>query len=81
MASRPRGSTKSSNPKTTAGGQGTRGGEGSRQSRAQRDDTPEAKTQNRQSTKTHPTRAQGSRRKDNKATGSNQTSRGRSNRT
>ena len=60
MASRPRGSTKSSNPRTTGDINKTPGGP--RPARAQRNDTPEAKEQNRRSPKTHPTRAAGSRR-------------------
>ena len=61
MASRPRGSTKSSNPRTTGDVNKTPGGPSA--ARADRIDTPEAKEQNRRSPKTHPTRAVGSRRK------------------
>ena len=53
---RPRPSTRSSNPKTTKGGQATGGAE-PRKARAHRDDTPEARAQRERLPKTHPSNA------------------------
>jgi hypothetical protein len=58
MASRP--STRSSNPKTTKKRTSGRTGQ---PPRPQRDDTAEAREQERRAPKTHPTRAAGARRK------------------
>ena len=57
-------SKRSSNPKTTRGSQekGTKSPRGV--ARAHRDDTFEAREQQRRAPKTHPNRAAGSRRKD-----------------
>ena len=60
MASRPRPSTRSSNPKTTKKRTSGRTGE---PPRPQRDDTPESREQDRRAPKTHPTRTAGARRK------------------
>jgi hypothetical protein len=57
-------SKRSSNPKMTRGSQ-QKGAKGPRSvARAHRDDTFEAREQQRRAPKTHPTRAIGSRRKD-----------------
>ena len=61
MPTKPRPSTRSSNPKTTGGRRKPPGAP----PRAHRDNTPEAQVQRRRAPKTHfPTRAQGARRKD-----------------
>ena len=60
MASRPRPSTRSSNPKTTKKRTSGRTGQAPR---PQRDDTPESREQDRRAPKTHPTRTAGARRK------------------
>jgi hypothetical protein len=64
MASRPRPSTRSSNPKTTKKRTSGRTGE---PPRPQRDDTGEAREQDRRAPKTHPTRTAGARRKGRSA--------------
>ena len=61
MASKPRPSTRSSNPKTTK--KRTSGRTGA-SPRPQRGNTPEAREQDRRAAKTHPTRHVGARRKD-----------------
>jgi hypothetical protein len=62
MARQPRPSTRSSNPKTVSK-RGRNRAPGAAP-RAHRDDTPEAREQNRRASKTHPTRNPGARRKD-----------------
>ncbi len=66
MASRPRPSTRSSNPRTTKKRTSGRPGQ---PAHPQRNDTPEAREQDSRAPKTHPTRDTGARRKD-KRTGS-----------
>jgi hypothetical protein len=55
MATKPRGTVTSSNPKTTTKGKAG-GGDPSRPARAHRGDTFEAREQKRRLPKTHPTR-------------------------
>ena len=62
--SRPRGSTKSSNPKTTGKNPKEPAPRESRPTRAHRNDTPEAKMQRRGMPKTHPDRSASAARKD-----------------
>ena len=64
MASRPRPSTRSSNPKTT---KKRTGGKPAQPPRAQRAGTTEGRAQQKRAPKTHPTRNPGGRRKDKRS--------------